>query len=155
MKREERSAKRSEVILRMRGAFRSGRSASSFITEMKTVGLSYRRTEMLADWRGVNELESKAGLLKNVRRDYYPSTKVMAELPWDMSQEYMYVLNIKTRRGDTEEIEDKRVNIMSDIPLTPGQVEAELWDRWSGYEKYQGEQLEAVQMHTAVRRVRD
>lgn len=155
MKREERSAKRSEVVLRMRGGFRKGQSASSFITEMRNVGLSYRRTEMLADWRAVNEIESKAGLLRNVRRNYYPSTKAMAHVGWNMSQEYMYVINVKTRRGEAEQLEDKRVNIMSDIPLTPHEIEEELRDRWSGFEKYQGEQLEAVDLFQAVRRVRD
>lgn len=155
MRREERSAKRSEVVLRMRGAFRLGRSASAFITSMQGMGLSYRRTEMLADWRAVNEIESKAGLLRNVRRDYYPSSKAMAHVDWNLSQEFMYVLNIKTRRGETGVEEDKRVNIMSDIPLTPGEVETELRERWAGYEKYQGEALTKVTGHLAVRRIRD
>lgn len=155
MKRSERSAKRSEVVLRMRQAFRIGRSASAFITEMRTKGLGYRRAEMLADWRSVNEIESKAGMLRNVRRDYYPSVRAMANVDWDMSQEFMYVLNIKTRRGDEEQITDKRVNIMSDIPLTPRQVEAELYERWAAYEQYAGDTLEEVTMFLAVRRVNE
>jgi len=45
---------RAETIARMRGAFRKGLSAARFISDMQTVGLSYRRTDMLADWRTVN-----------------------------------------------------------------------------------------------------
>jgi len=67
--------KRAAVIGLMRGAFRRGQSASGFLRDMGAKGLSYRRTDMLADWRSVNELERKKGAMRFVRRDRFPSTK--------------------------------------------------------------------------------
>ncbi|GAH67403.1 unnamed protein product, partial [marine sediment metagenome] len=66
---------RAETIARMRIAFREGVSASRFIRDMKEVGLSYRRTDMLADYRSVAGLERVEGALRYVRKDRYPTEK--------------------------------------------------------------------------------
>lgn len=141
------------VIALMRGAFRKGQSASSFIQVMTARGLSYRRTNMLADWRSVNETERKAGELRFVRKDYYPSERTLAAVEWDLSQEYMYKVKTLSRVRPDEPIVERFVNIMSDIPLTPREVEQQVWSRWGEWEKYEGERLKELVVWSAYRRV--
>lgn len=141
------------VIAYMRDAFRKGQSASSFINSMMVKGLSYRHTVMLADWRSVNEIEKKEGQLRYVRKDYYPSERTLAAVEWDLSQEYMYKVKTMSRLRPDEPITERFVNIMSDIPLTPKEVEQQVWLRWGEWERYEGERLHELVVWSAFRRV--
>lgn len=123
---------RAEVIARMRLAFRKGVSAGRFIAAMKTEGMSYRRTNMLSDWRSVNELERKEGAAQFIRKDYFPTEKTMATVEWRMSKEYMYKVKCQTRLYPGAPIKERFVNIMSDTPMTPAMAEQEAWERSFG-----------------------
>ena len=144
---------RSEVISRMRVAFREGVSATRFITEMRSANLSYRRTNMLSDWRSINELERKADLLKYVRKDYYPTAKTMAAVDWNLSREYMYKVKVKFRAAPGEPLTERFVNLMSDKPMTPDQISEGVIEMWKEWEKYKAEIIEDLIPWTAVHKV--
>ena len=144
---------RAEVIARMRVAFRAGLSASRFITEMKAVGLSYRRTDMLSDWRSVNELEKKEGVVRFIRKDRYPTEITIAAVEWAISKEYMYKVKVQSVVRIGEPITERFVNIMSDVPMTPRMVEAEVETQWQQWERYAPELITAIQTWSAVRKV--
>ncbi len=144
---------RAEVIAKMRGAFRKGVSAGRFLTDMKAVGLSYRRTDMLADWRSVNQLERKEGAVRFVRKDRFPTARSMAQVEWGLSKEFMYKVKVQSVIKAGEPITERFVNIMSDIPLTPTMVEAEVEEAWSQWERYAVEEIVGLQIWSAVRKV--
>ncbi len=144
---------RAEVIAKMRGAFRSGKTASRFLTDMKAAGLSYRRTDMLSDWRSVNQLERKEGAIRNVRRDRYPTAKTMAQVEWGLSKEFMYKVKVQSVIKAGEPMTERFVNIMSDIPLTPSMIEAEVEKAWAEWERYAAEEITGLQVWSAVRKV--
>lgn len=145
--------KRASVIGLMRGAFRRGQSASGFLSDMKKKGLSYRRTDMLSDWRSVNELERKAGAMRSVRRDYFPSNKAIAQVEWDLSDEFMYKVKVYSRLSPGEPLQDRFVNIMSDKPMTPAMVEQAVTEKWAEWEDYTAEAIEKMVVWTAVHKV--
>ena len=120
--------KRSVVILRAKTAFKKGLSASKFIADMRARGLSYRRTDMLSDWRSVNEVERKADAFKYVRKDRMPTARVIAQVDWSLSREYMYKVKIKSRIAPGEPITERFVNLMQDRPMTPGEIEGLTWE---------------------------
>jgi len=144
---------RATVIGKIRIAFREGMSASTFINEMKEIGLSYRRTDMLADFRSVNELESKADLFKYVRKDYYPTEKTIAQVGWELSREYLYKVKVSSRISPGEPLTERFVNIMSDIPMTPGMVEQATVEMFRTWEQYIAEQVQDIVPWTAVHKV--
>jgi len=144
---------RSQVIGLMRGAFRRGQSASSFITSMQREGLSYRRTDMLSDWRSVNELERKEGAMRYIRKDYFPTEKSIAQVEWALSQEYMYKIKVESRLRPDQPLVSRFINIMSDTPLTPRMVEQTLTEKWSEYEDYTAEAIEEMTVWSAVHKV--
>lgn len=143
---------RATVIARMRAAFREGMSAGKFLQQMKTEGLSYRRTTMLSDWRTVNELERKEGALRFVRKDYMPTKAVVATVDWEMSQEFMYKVKTHSRLKPDAPITERFVNIMSDKPLTPTELESQVEARWGEWEKYAAEELVGLQVWSAAQR---
>jgi len=123
------------------------------MAEMKAVGLSYRRTDMLADWRSVNEIERKEGVLRYVRKDRYPTAKSMAAVTWATSKEYMYKVKVMSVIKAGQPITERFVNIMSDVPMTPEMIEAEVTEQWGEWEKYAAEILTGLQVWSAVRKV--
>jgi hypothetical protein len=117
------AAARSNVIARMRSAIKKDITASDFIATMKEKGLSYRRSDMLADWRELASIMKAESALEKVRTGYIPIDR-MAELKaWNMSQEYMYKVRSEQITKTGKKLEPKFVNIMSDEPLTVEQIE--------------------------------
>lgn len=147
--------KRATVIAKMRGAFRSGQSASAFVQDMKSEGLSYRRTDMLSDWRTINELERKAGAMRSVRRDYFPTSKSIAQVEWSMSAEWMYKVKVFSQLSPGETMQERFVNILSDRPMTPAMVEQAVIEKWAEWEDYTAETIARMIVWTAIRRVID
>ncbi len=148
-----RGQKRSEVILRAKIAFQQGVSASQFINSMKDRGLSYRRTDMLSDFRSVNELERKADAFKYVRKDRMPTAKVIAQVDWGLSDEYMYKVKILSRDRPGEPIIERFVNIMQDRPRTPGEIEALTWTLIQKQSPKLQAQVVAITAWTVLQRV--
>ncbi|GAI78859.1 unnamed protein product, partial [marine sediment metagenome] len=105
------------------------------------------------DWRSVNELEKKAGAMRFVRKDYYPTKTVIAEVEWKLSQEYMYTIKVKSRLRPELPITERMVNIMADVPLTPVMVGQALVEKWKDYEKYTAEAIEEIIPWSAVHKV--
>lgn len=150
-----RGEKRAAVILKAKLAFKAGLSASKFINNMKAAGLSYRRTDMLADFRSVNEVERKADAFKYVRKDYTPTAAVIAQVDWNLSNEYMYKVKITSRIAPGEPLTERFVNIMQDRPLTPGEVEALTWSMIGEQSPKLQSQVVKVVPWTALHRVDD
>lgn len=147
------SVTRARVVQLMRKAYREGMSASSFIRNMQATGLSYRRTDMLADWRSINEVEKKEGAFRFVRKDYYPAKQSLAEVEWKLSQEFMYKVKVQSRLRPDEPVTERFVNIMSAKPLTPAQVEAEVESAWGEWERYSAEEIVQLQAWSAIHKV--
>ncbi|GAJ12056.1 unnamed protein product, partial [marine sediment metagenome] len=135
---------RANVIGLMRGAFRRGQSAGSFIRDMREKGLTYRRTDMLSDWRSVNELERKAGEMRFVRKDYYPTKQAIATVDWEIDKEYMYKVKVHSRLKPDEPLMERFVNIVTDTPMTPAMVEQAVIEKWTDWEQYTAETIEEI-----------
>lgn len=141
---------RAEVRHRMSAAIAAGKSASRFLTEMKTAGLGYRRTTFLADWRTIGNIKEKEGLLKYVRKDRVPSPRLFAETADRYSREYIYIMNVKTRLAPGEPIESQLVSIQSDRQLTPAEMESEVYEDWGGWYPERMDQIVVVIPETPI-----
>ena len=100
----------------------------------------------LKDWRTKAGIEVRKDRFKYVRRDRRPPMSAMADVEWDRNEEYMYNVRAFVRKGEGEPLTERFVNISSETALTPEQVESEVFERWSAWEKYEGEVLERAQV---------
>jgi len=144
---------RSEVIARMRKAFKKGVSQTRFLADMKAAGLSYRRSDMIADWHDANKVAYQEGRMRFIRKGYAPADRIAELKEWAMSKEYMYKVKTKSRLQPDAPITERFVNIMSDVPLTIREVQAQVEERWGEWEKYAPEELVSLQVWTAIHRV--
>ncbi|GAI53811.1 unnamed protein product [marine sediment metagenome] len=144
---------RAETIARARKYIREGVSASRWVREMREAGLSYRRTDMLADYRSVLQLEKKEGAFRYIRKDRYPTEATIAAVGWAISKEYMYKVKVQSVLRLGEPLTERFVNIQSDVPMTPAMVEAEVEEQWEQWERYAPELITGLQVWSAVRKV--
>lgn len=143
---------RARAILEARKYIREGVSASAWIREMREAGISYRRTDMLADYRQTLELEKKEGLARFVRKGYIPSERSAELKEWAMSKEYMYKVQTESRLRPDEPVTTRFVNIMSDTPLTIEEIESQVESSWQQWERYSAEEITGLQVWSAVHR---
>jgi len=143
---------RSTVIGYMRKAFRTGQNVTDFREAMRRKGLSYRWTTMLSDWRSVNQLETKKGLMRYVRKDRYPTKMAIAEVDWMLSQEYMYTVKVQSRLRPDEPQVERFVNLLSDEPMTGTMIEQGVIEKWAVWEDYTAEAIEKIIPWSAVHR---
>jgi len=145
--------RRPAAILKMPEAIARGLTPTAFIRELRETIGTYRRTILLADWRSQVGIEAKKDMIKYVRKDRLPSMRVVADVHWEISQEYMYKVQVWSRLQPDEPLTERFVNLLSDVPLTPAQIEEQIYGRWGEWEKYSAESLERVQVSMAYHKV--
>jgi len=141
--------------MQMPKAIAQGLTPTAFLRKLRLKGPVYRKQRFLSDWRNVSATEKRKDAFKFVRRDRRPPMAAMADVDWEMSQEYMYKVRAFVRTSPGEPLTERMVNIPSNRALTPAEVEAEVFDRWTDNEKYQGEEIERAQVVAGWHRVED
>ncbi len=144
---------RAAGILRMKKAQAAGLSASAFIRQEQESNRAYRRQTMLSDWRNVGNIEVKRERLKYVRKDRVPTAEIAQVRDWNMSREFMFTVQVRERLSPDAPITTRHVNIMSDSPLTPRQIEEQVVQEWAGWYAAQKRQVIGVIPLTAIRKV--
>lgn len=145
--------RRATAILRMPEAIAKGMTANKFLSTLKITTGGYARTRFLQDWRNVAGTEAKKDVFKYVRRDRRPPMQALADVDWEMSEEYMYKVRAFVRTSPGEALTERFINIPSDRPLSPQEVEAEAFSRWTDKEKYGDEAIEIAQTVAGWRHV--
>ena len=107
---------------------------------------------MLSDWRTVNEIEAKKGLMRFVRKDRYPTKLAIAEVDWLLSQEYMYTVKVQSRLRPGEPQVSRFVNLMSDVPMTAQMIEQGIVEKWAEWEDYTAESIDKIIPWSAAHR---
>lgn len=144
--------RRPTAILKMPDAIARGLTATGFLRELKGLDLGYRKTLFLSDWRGVASIEAKKDRIKYIRKDRVPSPRVLPDVPWQYSKEYIYKLNTFSRISPDKPVVERMVTFQSDEPMTMAQVEAAVFEKWTEWERYK-EQLERVEPEAAYHRL--
>lgn len=137
--------RRSAAIMAMPEAIARGMSASAFLHKIKFTTGGYQKQRFLADWRNVAGTEKRKNAFKYIRRDRLPPMAAVADVDWDMSEEYMYKVRAWVRVTPGEPLTERLVNIPSNVPLTLEEIEQEVFDRWDDKWKYEDEVLERAQ----------
>lgn len=144
--------KRAIVLLRMREAIQANKSFNQLYREAQEKGLSYRRTDMLKDWRDTGNMEKKEGTARYIRKGYVPATNTVELKAWEMSSEYMYRVSVKGQIYPDKPLEKQFVNLMSDRPLTVEQVEARMSELIATSEKYKETKIAGLQVWSVYKR---
>lgn len=108
----------------LRSAAEAGRTFGSVFNDMQAGGLqTYRRTNMLADYRQFRGIEAQADRLKYVRQDLRPDVSMFTVTKGYQRSPIRYQVNVDIYKPLTGERFTMSTNVTSDIPLTRRQIE--------------------------------
>ena len=108
---------------------------------------------MLADWRSVGNVAKKEGTARFIRRDFKPTAQTTADVTWDLSREYMNKVKVHTRTRPGEPITERFVNIMSDRPLSPREIEESIFENLQEWSDSIPGVVERVTLWTLLKKV--
>lgn len=145
--------KRAKFTMMARAAIKAKLSASKFLRVASSQGFSFRRTDMLAEWRNLKKVDRVADALQFVRKDRMPTAAVIAQVDWALSREYMYKVKVYSRTRPGEDVTERFVNIMQDRPRTPGEIEALAWELIQKQSPKLQAQIVGVKAWTVLQRV--
>lgn len=106
----------------VRSAVTRGLSAADTIRTLTAEGLTYRRTDMLKDYREWAQVPVKADRIKYVRHDYYPSKELYVETTGKQMRAFRYQVAVEVYNPETRERLHMTTNVVSDFQMTPAQV---------------------------------
>ena len=108
----------------LRSAAESGLSVNEAIRQLRASELgTYRRADMLADYRQFMGIEKKADVLKYIREDYKPSRSMYTQTKGYQRAPFRYQVNMSVYKPLTGETVIVPTNISSDVQLTKRQIE--------------------------------
>ncbi|KKM70564.1 hypothetical protein LCGC14_1439430 [marine sediment metagenome] len=106
----------------IRSAVSRGLSSAATIRTLTTEGLTYRRTEMLADFREWAQVPAKADRIKAVRHDYRPSRDLFIETTGKQLRPFRYQIGVDVYNPETKERFHFVTNVGSERQLTIGEI---------------------------------
>lgn len=134
-------------------AFKAGMTRTAFYNKMKSEGLGYAKSKMLADWRTLFNIEAKKDALKHVRKDRLPSPRIMAEVTWKYDKEFIYKAKTWSRIHPEAPLTEQMVTFTSDKSLTPREVEEQIGIKWPEWDSPPKSLLEEVHVTSVYHRI--
>jgi len=79
----------------MESLIAKGYSRGQVFDVLDKAGITFRRTDFLADYRWMAGLPEQAYRLKYVPKKYAPPSAFIQQMPWDLSEDYMVRFTVK------------------------------------------------------------
>lgn len=131
-------------------AIGQGFSFNSFYRSTRERGISYRRTDMLQDWRDVVNEVVGMKLLKGVASDVIPPHTDLVESKIHYSSPFVYKARVDVTVKETGIQTERFVTVLSEKALTLGEVEEQINRKWPGYEYGRSERLTHIETTAAL-----
>jgi len=101
-----------------------GLSANEALRRLREMGLGYRRTDFLDDYRKYLGKEKAKDVAKYIRKDRYPTEAVMFPSVIRQKDKYQSLISYTYKDLQTGEIRHRNFYIGHDTPLTVGTIES-------------------------------
>jgi len=106
----------------IRSGVSKGLSASATIRSLRHAGLTYRRSDMLRDYREWAQVPAKANVIRYVRRDYRPSQAMYVATTGKQTATYRYQVTGNIYNPVSRDTVKFTTNVVSDRQLTPQEI---------------------------------
>lgn len=108
------------------GFLTQGYSANQTLRTLQDLGVGYRRTDFLADWREVAGKEAQKDVYKYLRKDLKPSVTSLVSTSESLSGEYAYFFKVKGIDRMTGESVEKDWRVSTDSLITREEAESDV-----------------------------
>jgi len=122
-KRIKRKTPRAEAQTYMEGYAARGLSANKALKNLRKMGLGYKRTIFLADYRTYTGKEKAKDVAKHIRKDKYPTDAVMTPDVRNLRDKYQSLVKYVYYDRDTHRVEERNFYIGHDELITVRAIE--------------------------------
>ena len=110
----------------IKGAAIRGLGANKTLEALKGLGLGIKRAEGLRMYRGFAKIPEQQDRMKYVNKSARFSRDMYTVESRFMTRRYRYTMKFETYDKRTGEISEQATSVISDRPMTPGEIESEV-----------------------------
>ncbi len=110
--------------LYLEGFIKQGLGANATLRALREMGLGYRRSEFLRDYRLAKGIFEKKPAWKHIPKEKHPSENLFEYRPFRHGKKYTYIVQIEGQNIATGRYETGHATIISNRILTPSELEA-------------------------------
>lgn len=125
-------------------------SFNAFYRSAQEKGISYRRSDMLADWKSIqSELTNRAALRSLSAGDIPEHTRVGAT-PFRYTEPFIYKARVEYQVSAEAPITEQFVTVLSAKALTIGGAVGQVLEKWPGFAYGKAERIQTVEIVAAM-----
>lgn len=125
-------------------------SFNAFYRSAQEKGISYRRSDMLADWKSIqSELSNRAALRSLSAGDIPEHTRVGVS-PFKYTEPFIYKARVEYQVSAEAQLTEQFVTVLSSKALTMGGAVGQVLEKWPGFSYGRAERIHTVEIVAAM-----
>lgn len=133
-------------------AVRLGSSFNAFVRDARSHGIPISRTKALSEWHEVQFEVSSWERFKALGSGEVPEATEVSALKFTQPGRYYYRLRTEAESFKGGPVVERFVTVVSEEPMTMGEIEGQLRRKWRGYDYGKEERLREMELVAAQHR---
>ena len=133
-------------------AVRLGSSFNSFVRSARSHGIPVSRTKALSEWHDVQFEYKSWQRYRTLSSGDVPEATEISALKFTQPGRFYYRLRTEAEPFKGGPIVERFVTVVSDTPMTMGEIEGQLRRKWHGYDYGKEERLREMELVAAQHR---
>jgi len=133
-------------------AIEQGTSFNAFYRSAKEHGISYRRSDMLADYAEARNEVRQREQFKSLTSGDFPETIEIGTLKFTRPGAFYYKLRAEVQEMPGAKPSERFVTVVSENPLTVRGIQEQIAEKWPSFEYGRRERLKTTTLVAALHR---
>ena len=125
-------------------------SFNAFYRSAQEKGISYRRSDMLADWKSIQSELTNRAALRSLSAGDIPEHTAVGASPFKYTQPFIYKARVEYQISAEAPIIEQFVTVLSSKALTIGGAVGQVLEKWPGFDYGKAEFIKTVEIVAAM-----
>ena len=123
---------------------------NAFYRSAREKGISYRRSDMLADWRSIQSELANRAALRSLRAGDIPEHTRVGASPFRYTEPFIYKARVEYQVSAEAPVTQQFVTVLSPKALTIGGAVGQVLEKWPGFAYGKAERIRTVEIVAAM-----
>ena len=125
-------------------------SFNAFYRSASEKGISYRRSDMLADWRSIQSELANRAALRSLSAGDIPEHTAVGASPFKYTEPFIYKARVEYQVSAEAPLMEQFVTVLSSKALTIGGAVGQVLEKWPGFAYGKAERIRTVEIVAAM-----
>ena len=125
-------------------------SFNAFYRSASEKGISYRRSDMLADWRSIQSELANRAALRSLSAGDIPEHTAVGASPFKYTEPFIYKARVEYQISAEAPLMEQFVTVLSSKALTIGGAVGQVLEKWPGFAYGKAERIRTVEIVAAM-----